>query len=60
MFKFDIWIFDFFEILKGKIVFIIGFFLGLIYKGINDDGFEWSFIVLKNGEWLKLFNLFNF
>lgn len=59
VFKFDIRIFDFSETSKGKTVFTIGFSPGPIYKGTNDDGFEWSFIVSNNGEWLKLLNPFN-
>lgn len=47
--KFYIWLFDIFVLLIGKIVFKIGFFRYLIFKEINEDGFEWKIKCLNDG-----------
>lgn len=34
--------------------------MGFFYKGVNDNGFEWGLVCLKDGEWIELINLINF
>lgn len=40
----------------GKTVFKIGFSPNIIYKGTNEDGFEWGIRRSNDGEVLELFN----
>lgn len=44
----------------GKTVFKIGFSPNSIYKGTNEDGFEWVIRRSNNGEWIELLNPNNF
>lgn len=60
IFKFCILLLDFLKLLIGRIVFKVGFYQGLVYDGINNDGLEWRLVCLKNGELMELLNVKNY
>lgn len=60
IYKFCILLLDFLKLLIGRIVFKVGFYYGLVYDWINNDGLEWRLVCLKNGELMELLNVKNY